>query len=191
MSDTSRFTPLYFVKMFLDHLYYQNKNIIIPEAFLESHPLFEENLQQDLKSIDELAKSNNREKIIEFAMKGSSMKSEMKIFSRYFPVIGDLFVHMNDSEEDERRTNINTFVQCFKLPNIINRDVMKDLMPVRPLIMNGDYHWVSIFFCIFDYILYTKTKHLCIFEGNKMDFTPKSIHDKTPSEMKNDFIFNY
>jgi len=188
MSNTSRFTPLYVVRIFLDILHYSHKNIIIPEALLESDPTIEKNLRNDLQKIDELANSGDSDQIIKFVVETVPMKNKLNdLLSRYSEMHSILFNYVgNDKHIDE----LDTFMSHVGVSHIINRDVVKDLMPVKIDILSGEYFFHSIFICIFRYILYVKTKHLNLFEQTQINFTPKpTIY--CSREMEHTFIFNY
>jgi len=166
--DTSRFTPLYVIKMFLDALHFQNKNIIIPEALLECGNDFEENLRQDLKEIGVIADSNNRENLVKYVTEPYLLTNIFYIFRRYSELVRILFGSRNCLSKDHK--TLEDFMREVNFPTIINRDVVKDMMPVSSHIICGRYYWKRIFCCIFRYILYTKTKHLGLFEQTTIDF---------------------
>jgi len=182
LGDTSRFTPLYIIQMFLDILHYSNKNIIMPEVLLESHPSIEEKLREDLKEIDEIANSGNHDQIIKLMNTYCSLNTKFDVMSRYGVVIYLLFGYAKENIND-----VGTFASI-KFRHLVNQAVVKDLIPFNLDIMHGDHYWTSIFNYIFTYILYVKTKHLCLFEHSVMDFKP-SI--RRSNDMKNDYIFNY
>jgi len=186
MSNTSRFTPLHVVRIFLDIMYYRNKNIIIQEAFLESNSEFEEYLCRDLKKIDEIANSDDQKQIIEFVKKCDLMMSRSNISQTYMQTMNVLF-HFNCI--NTYCEDVESFLQCVKCPNIINHDAIKNFIPLNSYVMFGDHHWERILDCIFRYILYEKTKHLHIFEQVELNFRPGS--DSPIDEMKDNFIFNY
>jgi len=175
--------------MFLDVVYYPNKNIIIPEVFLESNPTFEENLCKTIKETDIIANSGDAQRIFEYLIQVRSLRNELELYGKYDGVMNILFSLKH--KVNERCNKIEIFMSHIKYPNIINCDVVKDLMPVAPIIMFGNYNWVSTFECIFRYILYVKTKHLHLLKDvTKINFKPM-CEDDNFDEMENNFLFNY
>jgi len=187
MSDTPRFTPLYVIRIFLDFLYYRNKNLVIPEAFLESDPTFEECLCQDLKEINEIANLGDSDQIIKFVTEIGSLHTIFNVERRYGKIYKILFkFHLSQTMVDD----VESFMKNVRVPDVINCDILRDLMPAQTLIMYGDHQWGEIFDCIFRYILYVKTKHLIIFDQAKLNFRPEKLVNHI-DEMKNDHMFNF
>jgi len=181
MSDTSRFTPLYVVRMFLDTKYCENNNIFIPEAFLEHSPEFEKKLCDNLKKIDEIAKSCDSEKIIAYVIH-SQTPEDLHECLRF----NDLFYH----PRCELYTNVESLMRHIKNPTIVNHDFIKDLIPVRAHILYGEYGTDDVFTCIFRYIMYIKTKHLCIYlDDIEINFRPFSC--TCTHKIGKEYIFNY
>jgi len=158
MSDSLRFTPLYVIQIFLDILYFSNENIVIPEALLESHPSIEENLRQDLRKIDEIADLEAVEQIIKFVTTSKSFMFRFKVACRYDKIFDALHgineAYSDDLEILEKNGCVNpndleTFIKHFNNSNILNRDVLRDLLPFRFDIMIGGYAWSVIIDCIF------------------------------------------
>jgi len=193
MSD--RFTPLYVIKIFLDMLYHQNKNIVIPEALLECSSFVEEHLREDLRKIDSIANSGDVKKINTYLTSKYNITYDTEICTRYDTIYSVLFCGMErDFYENAEYVyeNAEDFMSDFKTPSVINYDVLKDLIPTRRFMMSGIYEWGSIFDCIFKYILYTKTKHLCLFDQSKLCFKPLFLSwCLYVDTMEDDFIFNY
>jgi len=186
MSDTTRFTPLYIIQMFLDMRYYTKRNIIIPEAFLESDQGLEQKLRKCLKEINRIVDTNAKKNIHALVMCEDILKYRIKAGTIYDDLHRRLFYTGNIA------TNGYNFESCFKNTNIINRDVVKDLAPSNWYITRGDYIGDSIFDCIFRYILYVKTKHLNIFNEAEIYFLPNRVfYFDSDVGMKRDFIFNY
>jgi len=185
--DTSRFTPLYVIRMFLEMKYYRNPHIIIPEAFLESDPTIEENLRRDLRNIDLIVESGDLNKIFKCMTNRWSFITTNKTIEHDCHKLSYAFQDFNFLSGCSRES-VEFFLGQMNCPNIINCDVVRDLMPVNESIMNGDYSIRSVFDCIFRYILYTKTKHLGIFNKTKLNFNPVALNQDM---MSDDFIFNY
>jgi len=187
MSNLLRFTPLYVIRMLLDIKYGENSHIIIPEALLEHTPKFEEDLRQDLKKIDMIAESGDTKLIIEYVKSYYSIMKDNNIYIRYASLYRSLFY----DKKYEVCENLEKLMQHVKIPNIINRDFVKDLIPINQYVFNGKCNTIIVFDCIFRYILYTKTKHLNLFnEYIKSRFFSPYIGI---GNGKNDnyFIFNY
>jgi len=87
MSNTSRFTPLYVTRMFIEMIYYSNKDLIIPDVLLECGPTYEDSLCQDLEEINEIANSGNTEKIIKH-IRGTELLIDC---SKYIELLITLF----------------------------------------------------------------------------------------------------
>jgi len=189
MSNTSRFTPLYVVKMFLEILYYRHKNIILPQAFLESELNFEEDLHQDLKKIDMIASSGDSKKIIKLVRNDDLLLKELKTPAKY-----SITTRLSPLLRGHRIClchDLDTFMQYIETPQLINCDAVSDLIPIRSDIMRGDYYWQSVFSCVFRYILFVKVKHLNLFKS-EINFVPSREGGREPlDEMKNDYIFDY
>jgi len=77
MLDTSRFTPLYIIQMYIDMVHYPDGHIIIPGALLECDPTIEENLCLKLKEIDKIANSGGSEKIFYYVFNKTPMEREI------------------------------------------------------------------------------------------------------------------
>jgi len=191
MSDASRFTPLYVTRMFLDMLHFHNKNIIIPEAFLECGPTYEENLRHDLMVIDVIANSGDTQRIIDFVMTNYLMLNRFDIETRYGEITFVLcfnYTPVDETFAGSKREPIdfNAFMQNWKYPNVINQDVAKDLTHFDRHTTDYRYGYQSSFDCVFRYILYAKTKHLGIYKQNLIDFNPDDSRGIAPN-----FLFNY
>jgi len=185
MTDLSRFTQLYVIKIFLDVLYRRNKHIVIPEVLLELVPELEEKLCQDLQKIDSIANSGDSKRIIQYVTNDSLHNI---LFLRYIELQKTLFEvtrHSTDKFDD-----LNSFMQRINNPVFINRDVIGDLLPASSVIILGDYSWSSIFSCIFRYILYSKTKQLPFMNGINVDFSMASCSWYDAGE-DSELIFNY
>jgi len=181
MSDPLRFTPLHVIRMFLNIKYGENSNIIIPEALLEHKPGFEENLRQNLKNIDMVAESGNSKQIIEYITDHYCL---MENRSEYLNMLGNFFDIF-----DHDCANLESFMRHVKIPNIINRDFVRDLVPVNARILYGNYRVLDVFDYIFKYILYTKTKHLRLFSDDIV--MSLSLEHNGIGKIGKDFIFNY
>jgi len=87
--------------------------------------------------------------------------------------------------------DLDDFLLRTRYPNIINRDVVKDLLPITVSILDGDHEWESIFDCIFRYILCLKTDHLGLHNKEKINFKPRVSSCDVRSVMAKNYIFNY
>jgi len=183
MFDTSRFTPFYVIKMFLDILHYSNKNIIVPEVLLESGPTLEKVLRKDLEKINTIASSGDAQEIIKYVT--TQTFSDTYNHDRYCDLTNALF----RTGQHYVCFDLETFMKHIELPNIINQDVIKDYFPLRSYILCGNFSWTSVLNCVFRYILYMKTKHLALFEECNINFRPET--SDVACDMKDDFIFNY
>jgi len=185
MSDPSRFTPLYVIQMMLDIKYGKNSNMIMPEALLEHSLTFEEDLLEDLETIDAIAESGDSEKIIGYVNETKRLMKTQCTFNRYTELYGSLF--RNFSNGCTGCADLKSFMQRVRIPNIINHDFVKDLLPTDDAVLSGNYVMIDVFDCIFRYILYIKTKHLCLFaEDHKIEFESSHV-----GEGLNKLIFNY
>jgi len=176
-------------------LYHRHKNIVIPEVLLECGPSFEKNLRHDLEEIDSIANSGSVRKITEYVTLKYMLidkfhSSSGCVEKRYGEAFDILFQNAFDGRV---HNNLKDFLRGLKYPDVINRDVIKDLLPIGTNIMSGDRGIFSILDCIFRYILYAKTKHLLLFTQSQMKsafdvcfFDSHGIDKATP-----DIIFNY
>jgi len=187
IEDTSRFTPLYVIQMFLEILYHQQgTHIIIPEGLLECGPEIEENLIQDLEKISVIAGSGDSKEISKHITQFRPFDMIFRIQTRYDALFQTLFC---SNTSIAICGTFESFMSRMKHPNIINHDVLKDLIPVPSNIIHGAYEWDTIFNGIFRYILYLKTKHLQLVNKDELYFRPMCF--RHPDPMTNDFIFNY
>jgi len=181
MCDTSRFTPLYIIKMMLD-IKYENKNIIIPEVLLELVSGLEEQLRRDLGKINFIAGSDP-EKLIEYIKNNDLIIDEFAVSRGYAELRWVLLC--SSCASNEICNDLSTFLAYVKHPLIINQDVIRDLIPVTPMIMFGcNYETRDILANIFRYMIYLKTKDSPCFGKNKIIF--KSI-----ASIPREIFFNY
>jgi len=183
--DTSRFTPLYIIRMFLEMRYYRNKHMFFPEVILESAPQIEEGLRQVLKKIDAITDAEPKE-IIKHIKKKYLIKFD-NIYAFNTALRNVLSGYKTLPRISE---NLEEFLSYIDFPSVVNHDVMKDLLPIDTNIMEGEYGRSSIFDCIFRYILYLKTKHLGLFNDIWINFKPIAL-DYNKDEMDESYIFTY
>jgi len=74
---------LYVTRILLDLLYYENKNIVIPEAVLECSSTYEDALREDLKGINAIANSGDLETITKCVIEKEFLTEQFKIRHRY------------------------------------------------------------------------------------------------------------
>jgi len=139
MSNPLRFTPLYVIRMFLDIKYGANSNIFLPEAFLEYTPKFEEDLRQNLKNIDTIAESGDSKLIIEYMTEQYYLTKNRH---EYYYMVDDLF---DIPDNDYNCANLESFLSHVEIPNIINCDFVRDLIPVNVDILYGNYCVLDVF----------------------------------------------
>jgi len=162
---------LYIIRMMLDIKYGEYSNMFIPEALLEHESRFEEDLCQTLKKIDVIAESGDTDQIIKYIHNNAVLMKDFGIYC----VCGNLYSSLFQSDFSVHVVcaDLESFMKKhIKCPDIMNHDFVRELLPTNVyILLNGRQSIINAFDCIFRYILYIKTKHLCLFtEGTEIKF---------------------